>query len=63
MAGYIFFTNPVPNITSPYLPPIKPQFRLQSLFSDNSIVAYKINNQSGGGVGTVKNSRAIGMRT
>jgi hypothetical protein len=63
MPGYIFFTNPVPNITSTVLPTIFPQYRLQSVFSDNSLVAYKINNQSGGSVGTVKNSRAIARRT
>jgi len=60
---YIYFTNPVPNITSPVLPKIQPQFRLQSLFSDNSRVAYKIHNQSGGGVGTVRNARNIAKRT
>jgi hypothetical protein len=60
---YILFSNPVSVKTSPILPIIRPQFRLQSLFSDNSIVCYKLHNQSGGGVGTVRNARRIGSKT
>jgi hypothetical protein len=39
------------------------KYRMKSLFSNNAQVCYKLHNQSGGGVGTVKNARHIGQKT
>lgn len=63
MSGYIQFpTNPVPNVTSPILPTVKP-FTMKSIFTDNALVAYKPGSLAPGGVGTVKNSRMKAKKT
>ena len=60
---FIEFSNPILITTSPTLPVVPVKYRMKSLFSNNAQVCYKLHNQSGGGVGTVKNARHIGQKT
>ena len=57
------FSNPVANPGRPQLPVISPRFAMQSLFSDNSIVCYKLHSLPSCPVGTVRNARSVGIRT
>jgi hypothetical protein len=63
MPGYIEFSNPVIVERNPNLLPVINKITMKSLFSNNSLVYYKPNTQSGGGVGTVRNARHIGKHT
>lgn len=60
---YIYFSNPV-SISNRNILPVVPQMRMQSLFSDNSLVCYKPGSLAPcGGANTVRNSRAKARKT
>jgi hypothetical protein len=62
MLSYIYFTNPVKNITSNKLPKTDP-LSMKSMFSDNALVCYKPGSLAPGGTGTVSNSRLKSRKT
>jgi hypothetical protein len=63
MYPYIYFSNPV-SIANRNVLPVVPWMKMQSLFSDNSLVCYKRGSlASCGGANTVSNSRAKARRT
>jgi hypothetical protein len=63
MLSYIYFSNPITIQNRNALPVVQPN-SMQSLFSDNSLVAYKRGSlASCGGANTVRNSRAKGRKT
>ena len=54
---YIEFSNPVKSNSSYVVPKVLLKFSMKSLFSNNSLVCYKIGSLASGGVGSVKNCR------
>jgi hypothetical protein len=62
-SGYIQFSNPVQFQFSRTLPTTRPGFSMKSIFSNNAQVCYKEHSLSYGGVGSMRNSRAIARKT
>jgi hypothetical protein len=64
MSFYIQFTQPVPNIPTPFPSLLKVSpFLRKPLFSDNSLVYYVPHSLATGTATTVRNSRAVARRT
>ena len=62
-SSYIQFSNPVQFQFSRTLPTTRPGFSMKSMFSNNAQVCYKPHSLSYGGIGSMRNSRAIARKT
>jgi hypothetical protein len=63
MPYHLIFTQVKPAASAKSIISIKPNTMKMPLFSNNANVYYKPHNIAYGGVGTVRNNRAIGVRT